>query len=304
MDDLFKIGLQKYRESKYAEARDLFLLSIQNDDSNPKTWNALGICYTKLGQIDEASNCYDTALMLDPGNATYEKNLRIVNETPTKIKAKNVKSIQKTAKKEPQIKKIITSIFLFCIFFILLQWFIGLGIYLIGGVWPSIVVMEAESMAPNMNVGDLILVVAGDRFGTLQSLEEGNISGNEKFGLPGDVIIYRPNGNTELQPIIHRAMTWVEEGEEILVTAGMRTGTYTAPHAGYLTKGDNNPVIDQVGWSNYRNLGGPIEPVKKEWIIGKTFFKIPLFGYISLNAVPFLICVGILFFIILWLRRK
>jgi len=162
---------------------------------------------------------------------------------------------------------------------------------LVCGTWPAIVTIESESMVPHMDVGDLVFVVAGDRYGTMESLEEGKISGYEKFEMPGDVIIYRPNGNTELHPIIHRAMFWVEEGEEITVTAGLRTGTYTAPHAGYITKGDNNPVIDQVGWSNYRNLGGPIEPVKKEWIIGKAMYKIPLVGYLPLNIVPVIIIV-------------
>ncbi len=162
---------------------------------------------------------------------------------------------------------------------------------LVCGTWPAIVTIESESMVPHMNVGDLVLVVAADRYGTLQSMEEGNISGYAKFEMPGDVIIYRPNGNTDLHPIIHRAMFWVEEGEEIPVMIGQRTGIYTAPHAGYITKGDNNPVIDQIGWSNYRNLGGPIEPVKKEWIIGKALYRIPLIGYLPLNIVPVIIIV-------------
>lgn len=173
------------------------------------------------------------------------------------------------------------------------------------GTWPAIVTIESESMVPHMNVGDLVLVVAADRYGNLQSLEEGNVSGYEKFEMPGDVIIYRPNGNTELHPIIHRAMTWVEEGDQVTITAGMRTMNYTAPHAGYITKGDNNPVIDQVGWSNYRNLGGPIEPVKKEWIIGKAMYSVPLIGYLPLNIVPVIIIVVIIMILHeLYLRKR
>lgn len=162
---------------------------------------------------------------------------------------------------------------------------------LICGTWPAIVTIESESMVPHMNVGDLVLVVAGDRYGTLESLEEGNTSGYNKFGMPGDVIIYRPNGNTDLHPIIHRAMMWVDEGEEIVLASGQRKITYTAPHEGYITKGDNNPVIDQIGWSNYRNLGGPIEPVKKEWIIGKAMYSVPYVGYLPLNIIPVIIIV-------------
>ncbi|PWR73430.1 S26 family signal peptidase [Methanospirillum stamsii] len=162
---------------------------------------------------------------------------------------------------------------------------------LICGTWPAIVTIESESMVPHMNVGDLVLVVAGDRYGTLESLEEGNTSGYNKFGMPGDVIIYRPNGNTDLHPIIHRAMMWVDKGEEIVLASGQRKITYTAPHGGYITKGDNNPVIDQIGWSNYRNLGGPIEPVKKEWIIGKAMYSVPYVGYLPLNIIPVIIIV-------------
>ena len=176
---------------------------------------------------------------------------------------------------------------------------------LVCGTWPAIVTIESESMVPHMNVGDLVLVVAGDRYGTLQSMEEGNSSGYEKFGMPGDVIIYRPNGNTELHPIIHRAMMWVEKGEQIMVTSGLRKVPYTAPHEGYITKGDNNPVIDQVGWSNYRNLGGPIEPVKKEWIIGKATYSVPIIGYLPLNIVPVIIIVVIIMALHeLYLRKR
>lgn len=162
------------------------------------------------------------------------------------------------------------------------------------GTWPAIVTIESESMVPHMNIGDLVLVMAPDRLGPLNSMQEGNTSGYIKFQMPGDVIIYRPNGNTELHPIIHRALFWVEKDEQIPVTIGGKDYTYTAQHEGYITKGDNNPVIDQIGWTNYRNLGGPIEPVKKEWIIGKAVGSIPYVGYLPLNIVPVIICVVIL----------
>ncbi len=53
-----------------------------------------------------------------------------------------------------------------------------------------------------------------------------------------------------------------------------------APHAGYITKGDNpgtNPLYDQQGDISY------LQPVNKEWMIGVARFqRIPLLGYISL----------------------
>ena len=67
----------------------------------------------------------------------------------------------------------------------------------------------------------------------------------------------------------------------------------------------NPPVIDQVGWSNYRNLGGPIEPVKKEWIIGKAMYSVPLIGYLPLNIVPVIIIVVIIMILHeLYLRKR
>jgi signal peptidase I len=176
---------------------------------------------------------------------------------------------------------------------------------LLCGTWPAIVTIESESMVPHMNVGDLVLVVAPDRYGNLQSMEEGNSTEYEKYGMPGDVIIYRPNGNTELHPIIHRAIEWVEAGEKIQVSAGTKTGIYTASHEGYITKGDNNPVIDQIGWTDYRGTGGPIQPVKKEWIIGKAMYSVPIIGYLPLNIIPVIIIVVIIMIIHeLYIRSK
>ena len=185
-------------------------------------------------------------------------------------------------------------------------------LFLVCGTWPAIVTIESESMVPHMNVGDLVLVMADDRLGPLQSMAEGNVSGYEKFSMPGDVIIYRPNGNTDLHPIIHRALYWVEAGptdisyREMDTTGKIVTKQYIAPHAGYITKGDNNPVIDQTGFgNNYRGLGSPIQPIKSEWIIGKAIYAVPLVGYLPLNIVPVIIIV--VFFMILhelYLRHR
>lgn len=181
------------------------------------------------------------------------------------------------------------------------------------GTWPAIVTIESESMVPHMNVGDLVLVVAADRLGPLQSMAEGNVSGYQKYSMPGDVIIYHPNGNTDLHPIIHRAMYWVEAGptnityrEMNKATRQIETKQYVAPHAGYITKGDNNPVIDQTGFGgNYRGTGSAIQPVKKEWIVGKAVYSVPYVGYLPLNIGPVIVIVIILMILQeLYTRRK
>jgi len=172
---------------------------------------------------------------------------------------------------------------------------IALLLFLVSGTWPAVVAVESESMVPNMNVGDLVFVVAADRYGDLTSWEEGELSGYVKFGgspdrqgnqVYGDVIIFRPNGDDSVHPIIHRARAWSD-------------GTTT--DAGYITKGDNNPTIDQAAF--YPGIG-QIKPVREEWIVGKALFKIPLVGYFPLHIVEFAIVIIVLMVVWEWYSRR
>ena len=172
---------------------------------------------------------------------------------------------------------------------------IALGLYLVSGTWPAVVAVESESMVPNMQVGDLVFVTAPDRFGDLTTWAMGQETGYVRFGdyadregnsVFGDVIIYRPNGMDSVHPIIHRALDWYDDG------------TY----AGYITKGDNNPGIDQ----QFLLIGSePVLPVKEEWIVGKALFGIPIIGLIPLHL-PEVAVVVITLLILheLYLRRK
>jgi signal peptidase I len=260
---------------------------------------------------------------------------------------------------------------------------IAILLYLICGTWPAVVTIESGSMIPHMNIGDLVVVVEEDRFGALRTWDEGKVSGYKKFGDYGDVIIYRPNGYTDMwaqvgllpfssqHPIIHRAITWTEAGEQVplyinvykgsvtpagylpvtvagttasgyqILTAGNVSqaadytsndrdivitspalGNYVIPasdvdgntgyvkkmdtvtaHGGYITKGDNNPTSDQG--SLYYSNTGKIEPVKKEWVVGKALFAVPYVGLLPLNIGPVIVIVLILMGLHeLWLRRK
>jgi signal peptidase len=165
---------------------------------------------------------------------------------------------------------------------------IALILFAVSGTWPAVVTVESESMVPNMNVGDLVFVVEKDRFGSLTSREEGTANGYQTFGDYGNVIIYRPNGNSSIHPIIHRAMYWVEAGEVVPVTIQVNgyqlDRDFTAPHEGYITKGDHNPNIDQVG--AIQGIG-QIEPVARDWIVGKALFAIPYLGYPALYLPQF-----------------
>jgi signal peptidase I len=258
---------------------------------------------------------------------------------------------------------------------------IALLLFLICGTWPAVVTIESGSMIPHMNIGDLAVVVQKDRFGDLQTWDDGKTSGYRKFGDYGDVIIYRPNGITDMwasigllplskqHPIIHRAMTWTEAGQpvpsylniyrgkvtpagylplsvsgntpdgfKILSTGSatpvanytpgakditMRTsqGTYVLPadalvtdmgyvwsngtptsHGGYITKGDNNNFSDQ---GSLILDGRTVEPVQKDWVVGKALFTVPYVGLLPLNIGPVIVAVIILMVLHeLYLRRK
>ncbi|MFA5237721.1 MAG: S26 family signal peptidase [Methanoregula sp.] len=199
---------------------------------------------------------------------------------------------------------------------------IALALYLACGTWPAVVTVESGSMEPHMNIGDLVVVVQQDRFGPVQTWDEAKTTGYQKFGDYGDVIIYRPNGETDFwaqigllpfskqHPIIHRAMTWVDAGEPEPYYINMYRGEVTPPdylplkdnnqtihmtntsgfirygnvttHGGYITKGDNNQVSDEGGTLKIGDIT-EIEPVEKDWVVGKALFTVPLVGLLPLH---------------------
>ena len=138
--------------------------------------------------------------------------------------------------------------------------------YAATGSWHIGFAVESGSMEPNMQVGDLIFVQAPHRT-TITTYEEGQQLDYTTFNNYGNVIIYRPNGRMDATPIIHRAMYWVEQG-------GAMPNGKPVPHAGYITKGDNNSGYDQP------MLG--VEPVKPEWVVAVAKARVPYLGYPSL----------------------
>jgi signal peptidase len=181
---------------------------------------------------------------------------------------------------------------------------VGAFLFAASGVWPPLVAVESDSMVPNMEVNDLVFVMESDRFPGdgahertgVVTYSQGERTGYTKFGRPGDVIVYEPNGNGRTTPIIHRAMFWVEEGEnwadeaddaflpgstrcEIDDDPDTDTGIRNcpAPHAGFITKGDANGGYDQTG-------GVLSAPVKPEWVVGTAELRVPGLGWIRLQS--------------------
>lgn len=141
------------------------------------------------------------------------------------------------------------------------------------GLYTPMVAVESGSMIPHIQIGDIIFVISADRTEIITN-EAGKKMDYSSFNEYGDVILYKPHGKDGATPIIHRAMYYVEKGDP------MWTRGPEAPYAGYITKGDNsitNAAYDQQGSISY------LEPVKKEWVIGKAIFtRLPFLGCISL----------------------
>ncbi|WP_248517594.1 S26 family signal peptidase [Salinarchaeum laminariae] len=168
---------------------------------------------------------------------------------------------------------------------------LGLALFAVSGVWPPLVAVESGSMQPNMEQGDLVLVVEEDRFASQLADEHGivthaNASGTEhqQFGRGGSVIVYKPDGD-DGTPIIHRAVLWVDQGENWIDRADpTHLGSVDecsdvpqscpAPHSGYVTRGDAN--------QNYDQIDGQSTVVKPAWIRGRAVTRTPYLGCVRL----------------------
>ena len=130
--------------------------------------------------------------------------------------------------------------------------------------------IESGSMEPNMHIGDLVFIRNVPSTGIV-TYEDGATSGYKTLGDYGNAILYQRYGRTAETPLIHRAMYYVATGEP------MWEGGPIAPHAGYITKGDNNKTN-----SRYDQYNLCTEPIREEWIDGVACFRVPYIGYVRI----------------------
>jgi len=172
---------------------------------------------------------------------------------------------------------------------------IGLLLFAISGIWPPMVAIESGSMEPQMQKGDLVFIMDKGRLvpdaaqaGTgVVTYQAGQEAGYESFNDHGDVIIYEPGGREYQTPIIHRAMFWVEEGDNWYDEAEKRhisadsceeLTNCPAPNSGFITKGDNNQFYDQSD-----SMGPISDPVKPSWVRGTAEVRVPWLGWVRLQ---------------------
>jgi len=171
---------------------------------------------------------------------------------------------------------------------------VGLLLLAVSGIWPPLVAIESGSMEPHIAEGDLVFVMEEDRFAG-EGARHGVVTaqradGYVQFDRPGDVIVFTPDGSTARTPIIHRAMLYVEEGENWYGRADpdavgdadncAELTHCPADHSGFITKGDNartNRQYDQVGHSRMTEI------VRPEWVVGTAEWRVPMLGEIRLG---------------------
>jgi signal peptidase len=171
---------------------------------------------------------------------------------------------------------------------------VGAFLFAVSGVWPPLVAIESGSMEPNIDTGDMVFIMDAERFPGedarhgVVTAAAGTETGYRTFQRPGDVIVFEPNGNEQRTPVIHRAMLWVETGENWYDRANREyvgnadscdeLRNCPAPHAGFITKGDNEATN-----SRYDQVSGASTVVRPEWVIGTGSLRIPRLGYVRVQ---------------------
>jgi len=168
---------------------------------------------------------------------------------------------------------------------------IKVPVCVVSGTWQPVFAMGSGSMNPNMYADDVIFVQSPYRT-NITTYEDGERLNYQSFNEYGDVIIYHPYGNFYRTPILHRAMYWVEEGEPMWPNGS------NAAYAGYITKGDNNRIIDQATHIS------KLKPVKPEWIIGVARVRIPFIGYLLSSIYGTLLLYAVIYATVLGYLRK
>jgi signal peptidase len=156
-----------------------------------------------------------------------------------------------------------------------------LSIVYVSGVYPPFAVVTSNSMGPHIQTGDMVLLIEEDRFSAASQDEaivtyrEGVDQSHRSHGSYGTVISFSPESPTK-ESVIHRARFKVAEGENwyhradkefIEAESCKELLNCPAPNAGYITKGDNNPIYDQAL--------GMYDPITPSMISGKVKLSFP-----------------------------
>ncbi len=66
IDVLIKNGKIKLEEGKFEDALEFFEQALLLDQKNPELWNNKGVALRSIGRYDEAIECFNKSLQIDP----------------------------------------------------------------------------------------------------------------------------------------------------------------------------------------------------------------------------------------------
>ena len=66
IDELIKMGKKQLEDGQYDDALNLFQKAILLNQNDPDLWNLKGITLRSLGRYNEAVECFNKSLEIDP----------------------------------------------------------------------------------------------------------------------------------------------------------------------------------------------------------------------------------------------
>ena len=66
IDELIKMGKKQLEDGQYDDALNLFRKAISLNRNDPDLWNLKGIALRSLGRYNEAIECFNKSLEIDP----------------------------------------------------------------------------------------------------------------------------------------------------------------------------------------------------------------------------------------------
>jgi len=66
IDELIKMGKKQLEDRQYDDALNLFQKAILLNRNDPDSWNLKGIALRSLGRYNEAIECFNKSLEIDP----------------------------------------------------------------------------------------------------------------------------------------------------------------------------------------------------------------------------------------------
>ena len=66
IDELIKMGKKQLEDGQYDDALNLFQKAILLNQNDPDLWNLKGVALRSLGRYNEAIECFNKSLEIDP----------------------------------------------------------------------------------------------------------------------------------------------------------------------------------------------------------------------------------------------